>query len=320
MSNYSIAACVLFFEKVDQTIECIGSLLPSDIMIYILNNNSSQWARNKLGEFCSKHHQVKIFDSAENLGVGVGRNYLISNTTEEWLLFIDNDIVMKTPDWIRKVTSHIFQNKNIEVFIPKLFNVHENNFDTSDVITIEGNSITLNRLVDNVSNCFPGGASFVNRRLFDRAGLYDDRIFVGFEDFEFSIRCMLTGNPVSAMIIPDIELIHDHRQVMKSEDKKAVLTRYDMSTIDKSFKRIAEKYPDFCFKHKWRPWVIGEIKKLLPKEDLGFTMTTSLNDVLNSFVRKMEQNMQRVMDALLPIGSRSRLNVNRLFKRKNLRN
>jgi glycosyltransferase involved in cell wall biosynthesis len=102
VSNLSIAACVLFFERVEQTIECIGSLLPSGITIYILNNNSSRCARNKLGEFCYKHHQVKLFDSDENLGVGVGRNYLISHTTEDWLIFVDSDIVLKTPDWLKK--------------------------------------------------------------------------------------------------------------------------------------------------------------------------------------------------------------------------
>lgn len=122
---------------------------------------------------------------------------------------------------------------------------------------------------------------------------------MGFEDFELSIRCMLGGNPVRDMIISDIELIHDHRQAREIEDKRAVLTRYDISNIEKSFKRIAEKYPDFCFEHEWRSWVMEQMKKLLPKEDLGFTMTRSINDVLNSFVWKTGQNIQLAIDALL---------------------
>jgi len=266
MNNLSIAACVLFFEKVEQTIECIGSLLPSGITIYILNNKSSQKPRDKIGEFCSKHHQVKLFDSDDNLGIGVGRNYLISHTTEDWLLFVDSDIVLKTPDWLRIVTSHISESKDIEVFIPKLFNVRENRFDIPDAITIEDKKIILKLPTNDVSNSFPGGAAFINRKLFDRAGMYDEEMFVGFEDFELSIRCMLCGNPVRAMIISDIELIHDHRQVREIEDKRAVLTRYDMNNLEKSFKRFAKKYPDFRFEHEWRSWVMEQMEKLLPKK------------------------------------------------------
>ena len=95
IKKIDLAVCILFYEKLDQTIECIQRFLPSGVNIYILNNGSSPVSRNSLGTFCNGYKQIKIFDSNANLGVAVGRNFLITHTTEEWLLFVDNDIIIR---------------------------------------------------------------------------------------------------------------------------------------------------------------------------------------------------------------------------------
>ena len=67
----------------------------------------------------------------------------------------------------------------------------------------------------NSTNTFPGGASFINRKLFDRVGLYDNKMFVGFEDFEICIRSIRLGIPIKAYLVHIIELIHHHQQTKK---------------------------------------------------------------------------------------------------------
>ena len=128
MSEESLAVCILFHEKPDQTSECIDSFLASGINVYVLNNDSSASAREKVGTYCTPHKQVKIIDSEVNLGVGIGRNRLIEETTEEWLLFVDNDITMKTAEWKEVVLRHIRKRPEMEVWLPKLFNVHEGDY------------------------------------------------------------------------------------------------------------------------------------------------------------------------------------------------
>jgi len=276
--NIDLAVLILFYEKVEQTLECITGLLPSKVNIYILNNNSSDAARKKLGEFCAEYRQVKIFDSSVNLGVGVGRNYLINHTSEEWLLFIDNDITVKTSEWHRKIASYVNLYKDTEVFIPGLFNIHDNSYSAYSNLVIEDNKVIHKPVINSNTSSFPGGASFINRRLFQRVGLYDEKMFIGLEDFEFSIRAILSGEPVRARLISDIELVHDHRCVTKAEDKKSVLVRYDTKTIEDSFKRIHEKYKNLIFEHDWKPWVINQIDKLLSKDNLDLTVTTPVKN------------------------------------------
>lgn len=98
----------------------------------------------------------------------------MTHTTEEWLLFVDNDITIKTHDWRQQFALHVSQYPAIEVFIPMLFNIHENRYVSYSTLRIIGNKAIYGVAInDDMTNSFPGGASFVNRKLFKRLGIYD---------------------------------------------------------------------------------------------------------------------------------------------------
>lgn len=269
-NSINLAVCILFYEKLEQTIECIRSFLPSGVNIYILNNGSSLSARDALGEFCDNYKQIKIFDSGINLGVGVGRNYLVAHTNEEWLLFVDNDITVKTSNWVQEFTQCVNQYPDAEVFIPKLFNVSESKYAAYKSLRISGDKAFHDvEIVNNLTNAFPGGASFIKRKLFDRLGLYDVKMFIGFEDFELCIRAIRLANPVKAQLIHDIELIHKHHKLDKDEDKNAVLMRYNLNLLEASFNRITEKH-DVILESNWKNWVTNQLETMLKKDRYAF--------------------------------------------------
>lgn len=85
-------------------------------------------------------------------------------------------------------------------------------------------------------------------------------MFIGFEDFELCIRGVLSGKPVKAHLIQDIELVHSHRFALKSENKKAVLTRYYADIIGKSYNQITKKHK-IIFESSWRHRLPGKLKK-----------------------------------------------------------
>lgn len=288
IENISLGVCILFYERLEQTLECIQSFLPSKANIYILNNGSSCSARKELGQFCKNYKQIKIFDSDNNLGVGVGRNYLTTHTTEEWLLFVDNDITVKTRDWLKKFKKHLTQNEDIEVFIPKLYNVRAKYYTPHTSLRIESNKAILNTEISgDFTNCFPGGASFVNRKLFGRLGLYDDKMFSGLEDYELCIRGILLGKPIKARIIKDIKIIHDHRQVKKKEDRNAISVRYDVNYIQKSFNRIIEKHNIFL-KGDWTFWCFRASERILKGSNkTNKIITTRLKRLIPDSVKKL---------------------------------
>lgn len=277
-TNVDLAIMLLFHEKVDQTIECLKSFIPSGKNIYILNNGSSAESTSELKKFCKQYPQIKIFDAGKNLGVSVGRNYLLQHTTEEWMFFVDNDIYVRNNDWLQKFVVHMKNQPNVEVFVPKLFNLHENSFVTYCNWALSGDDITYYMPQNGVMSNFPGGASIIDRKVFRKLGLYDDQMFVGFEDFEFAIRGLVNQTPVTAQLINDIELVHDHRKIVKQVDKEAVLVRYNEDSHEKSLTRIQKKYPNLNFEHEWQNWVAAQKSKLISSKELDlFALTPEYN-------------------------------------------
>jgi len=260
--DIDLAVCILFYERPDQTIECIKSFLPSGVSIYVMNNGSSRSSRQVLGSFCENYRQVRILDSDVNLGVGPGRNYLVDHTTQEWALFVDNDILMKTTDWMQRFASCTSIYNDVEVFVPRLFVAHENRFANALMIRIDRDRAYIKVTIDDMTNTFPGGASFVNRKLFNRLGLYDGEMFIGFEDFELSIRGILSGNPVRVRRIPDIVLIHNRRRATKEADRHAALLRYDHELLAASFNRIIEKH-GVALPSDWEDWCDAQLQKVI---------------------------------------------------------
>ncbi len=258
-----LGICLNFFERLDQTIECVHSFLPSNVNIYIFNPGCSRSTREALGHYCDQYGQVSIFDSEVNLGASVGRNYLITHTAEDWLLFVDNDVAVKTSDWFEKFQTHVSAHSDVEAFNPRIFNVHEDSYIAPTSFKIEGNAVIYEpKVVGNTINRFPGCAFFANRKLFDRLGLFDEKIFIGFEDFELCLRGILSGNPVRARLVLDIEFVHDHRRAKSEPDRRAALSRYDYEVLENSYRRVVEKH-GVHFPGDWKEWVALQRQQIL---------------------------------------------------------
>jgi glycosyltransferase involved in cell wall biosynthesis len=167
----------------------------------------------------------------------------IADTTQRWLFFVDNDITVSTSNWLERLACHILECPQAEVHVPKLYNKHESGWGyLADFLVDEAGRCTFLRTESNFANAFPGGASVIDRRLFERLGRYDEDLFVGFEDFEFAIRAAQESLPVLARRADDIVLIHDHRASASQVDKQAAKVRYDLDRITHSHSVIARKH------------------------------------------------------------------------------
>jgi GT2 family glycosyltransferase len=300
ITKRDIGACILFFEKASQTIDCLKSILPSGVDIYVLNNNSSQSSTRIFENFCSKKKQITIFNSRKNLGVGNGRNYLIKRTKKEWLFFIDSDIVIETKEWIEKLCNHIEKNPNIECFIPSLFDIALNRAINYPPMNLIGNKIFWGERENWITNSFPGGASLVKRSLFKRLGPYDKRIFVGFEEIELCIRGILKGEPVMAKQIFDVKLVHNHKKAITKEDQKAVKTRYDLKEITKSLNIISKKH-SVTLNGDWAAWTAKDVKEMLSSTIVPNNILLHSNKIKRFIIEKARKFLNNNYD-LFPLG------------------
>jgi glycosyltransferase involved in cell wall biosynthesis/GT2 family glycosyltransferase/tetratricopeptide (TPR) repeat protein len=236
---HSMAIAVLFFDRVEQTIECIESVVTAGVPVWILNNGSNPAGRAELGRFCEPYKHVSIIDSSQNLGVARGRNRLIERIREDWILFLDNDIVVETSDWLNIIEDLISRNADIDAFLPLLVTDGRPG-RTPSRFSIEGD-LVRRRLVHGtrqLTNVFSGGAAFVSRSVFERLSGYDEEMFVGLEDFEFAVRAIRSGMPLRVISLPEVRLIHEHRSARSTVDADAARVRYDGDRIAASAQTI----------------------------------------------------------------------------------
>lgn len=251
-----IAVCILFYERVEQTIACVNSFLPSQLPMYILNNGSSKNSTDELQKYCAMYPQITWLSVAENIGVARGRNHLIDKSTEDWLLFVDSDITIETADWVERICAYLNDDPTIEVLLPRLYNVNEKKYSKRMDLLVENGIVRL--VYDKaqaVKNKFSGGAAVVNRKVFGRLGKYDEKMFIGFEDVELCLRGVLSHKPITCVAIDNVTLYHRHAVAVNATDRQAAIVRYSVDVHKNSFDRMCSKHA-IAFDLDWKDWLV----------------------------------------------------------------
>jgi hypothetical protein len=92
------------------------------------------------------------------------------------------------------------------------------------------------------SNYFLGGASLVRMSVFDKNGLYDENMFVGYEDYEFSLRFLIEQKrPLKALFVDKIDFLHSHLPPLFKSDIKSIAKRYDTKANQQSLDLLEQK-------------------------------------------------------------------------------
>lgn len=239
----NLVVCMLFYNKLEQTIESAESFLAAGVRVNLMDNGSEESAALRMRAHFASNPLVEILDAGGNAGVSGGRNRQLAATRAPWLFFVDNDITVETPDWLERLAAAMCRTPGADMYVPRLFNKHEDAWGwmADFVVDAQGNCAFV--ATDSVfANSFPGGASVIDRRIFERYGHYDEDLFVGFEDFELAIRAWRHGRPLLAMHVDDIVLVHDHRVSQAVADKETARVRYDRGHISNSHAVVQRKH------------------------------------------------------------------------------
>lgn len=270
MDHNELAICIMFNEKADQTIECLNSFSQLDSPIYLLNNGSSFGCTQKVKRALENLKNVTYFYSDQNVGVSKGRNYLIENTNEDYLFFIDNDMkIFDAKDFWNNLNSSIFvTDDEVLIVCPRIYNEHLSSFHEPHRFVIDGQIINIKKAIKNHSgyistNYFPGGASIFKRRFFNLYGNYDEHMFVGFEDYDLSFTAWKDQSFSDFVFeLPNITVIHDHQIPKTNEEKNAVKLRYNPNLIENSFNYFVTKHSEFEFNIEYIEWLNQKIESL----------------------------------------------------------
>jgi glycosyltransferase involved in cell wall biosynthesis len=233
--------------------------------VLIIDNHSDTGQLEILKQYLNSYiFPARLVELEKNYGVGGGRNKSAQLNETDWLIMLDNDMVLiKNPlpalhqavDYLGAyyVNLPILQSDGIHVFAC-------------------GGSIYLEPYADSYalgnSSVYPqvsryeielqepflstylfGGASMIHPEQFIKMGMFDEHMLVGFEDIEFSLRLYKEG--VKIANAADYCLIHAHDLSTSKEDSTYRTIRFSEKQIKHSAEYIYQKYG----LHAWTQWV-----------------------------------------------------------------
>ncbi|MDD8018328.1 MAG: glycosyltransferase family 2 protein [Bacteroidota bacterium] len=201
MQVLSVAAVVLNWNQVDETIECVKSLLESshpDLKIVIVDNASSD---DSVEVLAKTFPLIPLIQNSRNAGYAGGNNLGIKWAIDhdaEYVLVLNNDVTVDK-QLVKELLATVKKNDRVGIVTSKVYykDDPERIFSGAGKI-IHWRCTGVNRgkmfgrfsqhntehLVDYIC-----GVLFLARvEVFKTIGLLDERFFMYFEDLEFSMR------------------------------------------------------------------------------------------------------------------------------------
>lgn len=250
-----LSIIIVNYKSKIKLINCLDSIKRSDLLninyeVIIVENNS--------GDDLSDITNAKIIISPTNLGMGGGNNLGIKNSSGEFILISNPDIVYET-NTIKELFNYLKNNSKVGLIGPKLLNpdlslqyscvrfpkiyipILRRTFvgrffpDSLNHYLMKSNNHNDIMVVDWLL-----GACFMVRR--PKTNLFDERYFMYFEDVDLCRQIKNSGGEV--VYYPLVSVIHDHiRASAKMAWYKALL-----------FDPLAREHLKSAFKYfyKWK--------------------------------------------------------------------
>lgn len=231
MQNNKIQVSIITVNyKVEkELIGCISSIVKSKPkvsyeIIAVDNGETNNLKRILKKEFS----QVKYIKSLLNIGFGPGNNLGARYASGEYLFFLNPDTTV-TDNSIDSLYSFVKNNSNAGMAAPLLFdpsgnvypNQGSNSYDLKSAIVTNSfiNKLFPNNLIS--KNFFhedwnkketeefdvvPGTAFMIKKNIFEKAGMFDEKFFLYFEEYDLAKRIKKLG--YKNYIIPKAKVLH----------------------------------------------------------------------------------------------------------------
>jgi hypothetical protein len=254
-----ISIIIVNYKSKDKLITCLDSISKSDLAglnyeVVVVENNSG----DDLSDL--SYPNTKVIISPDNLGMGGGNNLGIKNSTGEFILISNPDIIFEA-DTIKKLYEYFKNDKAIGLIGPKLVNPDGSLQDSC--VRFPKFYIPLLRRTA-IGSFFPTtldhylmkhtdhnkiqkvdwllGACFMVRRSEIKDELFDERYFMYFEDVDLCRQINNRGQ--SVVYYPEVKVTHNHAR------QSAGLPWYKALFKDK----IAREHVKSAFRYfnKWK--------------------------------------------------------------------
>jgi GT2 family glycosyltransferase/glycosyltransferase involved in cell wall biosynthesis len=198
--------------------------------------------------------RCRILELKKNYGVGGARNKATACVNTEWIMNLDNDIyfIANPLDSIQRCITTLgchflslpLLNPDRETIFAHgghLYVTHD-----ADGLFMGAGSASIGQpkpapeSVGLLCTFLFGGSCVVNVKTFGSLGGYDDNMFIGFEDLDFSVRLFQAGFKVGS--IDDFALVHDHPKPASEADIDYEKQRFARRILQESAEHMQRKH------------------------------------------------------------------------------
>lgn len=220
------ASLVLYKNDINEVNKSINCLITYGVEIIFIIDNSDTDILKK----CCSHHNIIYFHNPSNPGFGAAHNIAISKAIEagiEYHFIVNPDIFFKE-DVINPMLTFIQKNKNIGMLMPQILNLNGsiqylpklmptpwgiclrklkrpknlylNFINNYELRFVEEDKIYSSPIV---SGCF----TLLNLNIIREVGLFDEKYFMYFEDWDLSRRI---NQKYKSVYFPRVSVYHRH--------------------------------------------------------------------------------------------------------------
>lgn len=227
----NVSIIMLSYNRIEDTKNAIKNIykytsIPFELII--LDNNSTDLVKMELEKIAEQYDNIKIILETKNLGCAGGRSKATRYANNNYLLFLDNDLLV-LPYYLENLFSEIYKQNDIAGVCCKVvfpdgkiqFNGGEMIIDDQYALySLHDQGIDFDNNVTNVQRIcqwIPGGATLWKKDIFIKFGI-DDQMKGSFEDNEICLR--ITNSGYKFVNSPASIVIHNHYDFKSSEYKQ----------------------------------------------------------------------------------------------------
>ncbi len=203
----------------EMTVKLLESLKKTrynNLDVVVVDNGSADGCY----EYVKKHfHHVKVLKLEVNQGFTGGANYGIKNTEGEYIVMMNNDMILD-PDWLTELVKVANSDKRIGIVASAFLN-DDGTIDRLGYVESGGLVLKFKPLHRNAvyRNQFPPvlqvdhAFGLVKREVLDKIGVFDDKHFIYWEDVDLCYRARKAG--FTTVIATRSKIFHKKSQTMK---------------------------------------------------------------------------------------------------------
>lgn len=223
--------------------------------VLIVDNGSSAKELEKLYSVIGELElDAKLVELGKNYGVSGGRNRSVPYVETDWVMFLDNDIYFvrnplpRIQSDLSLLGCHFISLPLLDPDGTTLFAKGGNiyvGFNDEHIHVGAGSVYPQLKTTEFDSNGFLstflfGGACVLKKKSFLNLGGYDEGMFIGFEDIDFSIRLFQEGFKVGTT--GAVALIHDHPKPTTTQDVAYERTRFTRDILHQAAQHLERKH------------------------------------------------------------------------------